>query len=459
MIDSKQMDAAAYIDTDSKHVWHHLVQHKTFAGKAPMIVVEGKGLRIKDLNGKEYLDATSGGVWCVNVGFGRESIAEAVCEQLKKMPYYAPGTGNLPTIRFSEKLASIMPGLTRTYLSNSGSEANEKAFKMVRAIGQMQHGGRKKKIIYRDRDYHGTTIGTLSACGQGERKEWFGPFVPGFAEFPHALCYRCPFGKSYPGCDIDCAKALETTILRENPDDVGAVIVEPITAGGGIIPPVPEYYTILQAICRKYGVLLIMDEVVCGMGRTGKWFGYQNYDVAPDMVTMAKGVASAYMPISVTAVREDVFKAFLNDPTDPMAYFRDISTFGGCAGGCAAALENARIIEDEHLLENTLTMGKRLLDGLQDMLSFACVGQARGVGLLAGLEIVADKATRAPAPEGFVIRIVSEIAAQGVLVGRTNRSIPGLNNTINFAPALCVSAAEIDTILAAVKKALEKLAA
>jgi len=148
---------------------------------------------------------------------------------------------------------------------------------------------------------------------------------------------------------------METVIKAEGPDEVGAVIFEPITAGGGVIAPVQEYYDIIQDICRKYGVLLIMDEVVCGMGRTGKWFGYMHYNAKPDIVTMAKGVASAYMPISVTATTENVFAQFLNDPSDKLSYFRDISTFGGCAAGCTAALESTRIIEDENLLENSRT--------------------------------------------------------------------------------------------------------
>jgi taurine-pyruvate aminotransferase len=300
MSQSTKFDAAGYVEADKAHVWHHLLQHQAIAAKGPMIVTEAKGLRIKDINGREFLDATSGGVWCVNVGYGRERIANAVCEQLKKMPYYAGTAGNIPHIEYAAKLIGYMPGLSRVYLSNSGSEANEKAFKMIRSLAHIKGNVEKKKIIFRNRDYHGTTIAALSATGQPERKEWFGPFVPGFVEFPHACCYRCAFNKTYPGCNIECARALETVILEEGPDTVGGVIVEPITAGGGVIPPVPEYYPILQEICRKYDVLMIMDEVVCGVGRTGKMFGYQNYEVKPDIVTMAKGVASAYMPISVT---------------------------------------------------------------------------------------------------------------------------------------------------------------
>ena len=201
-------------------------------------------------------------------------------------------------------------------------------------------------------------MAALSATGQEQRKENYGPFLDGFKKVPHACCYRCPFGKEYPNCEIECAKALEEVIIKEDPDTVGAYIVEPITAGGGVIMPVPEYYKIVQEICRKYDVLLIMDEVVNGFGRTGKWFGYQHYDVEPDIVTMAKGMASAYAPLSATVTKQDVFDIFLDDPSKPMDYFRDISTYGGCAGSFAAALESVRIMEEEKLCENSAKMGE-----------------------------------------------------------------------------------------------------
>ncbi len=448
MADKKVSDI---VDADVKNVWHHLMLHQ---GKAPMIITEGKGLRLKDINGKEYLDATSGGVWCVNVGYGRAEIADAVAAQLKTMAYYAASGGNLPSIEFSEKLLGYMPGLARVYISNSGSEANEKAYKMVRLRAYNSDKKEKKKILYRYRDYHGTTIAALSSTGQPERKECFGPFVPGFAEVPHACCYRCAFNKSYPGCNLECARAVEDVILKEGPDTVGGIIFEPITAGGGILPPVPEYYKEVAAICKKHDVLLIMDEVVCGMGRTGTMFGYQHYGVTPDMVTMAKGVASAYMPISCTVTTEAVFNS-LQSGSDKLSYFRDISTFGGCAGGPTAAIVNMNIIEKEKLLANVTAMGEYLLAGLKETLSHANVGDVRGKGLLAGIELVTDKASKTPLPEEKVVALCGEMATQGVLIGRTNRSFPGQNNIINFAPAYVVTKADIDIILKTLRGALK----
>jgi taurine-pyruvate aminotransferase len=372
---------------------------------------------------------------------------------MKKMAYYAASGGNLPAIEFSEKLLAHMPGLSRVYISNSGSEANEKAYKMVRLLAYNSTKKEKKKILYRYRDYHGTTIGALSSCGQPERRDCFGPFVEGFVEVPHACCYRCDFGQIYPGCKLECVKAIEDVICKEGPDTVGAMIFEPVTAGGGVIPPVAEYYRAVSAICKKYDVLLIMDEVVCGMGRTGTMFGYQHYGIVPDMVTLAKGVASAYMPVSCTVTTENIF-AGLQMSGDRLAYFRDLSTFGGCAAGPAAALENLRIIEREKLLANVTDMGKYLMEGLQESLSHPNVGDVRGKGLLAGMEFVAEKKSRQPLPEGKIIALCGEMASRGVLIGRTNRCFPEHNNIINFAPAYVVTKADIDIIVKTLRAAL-----
>jgi taurine-pyruvate aminotransferase len=201
-------------------------------------------------------------------------------------------------------------------------------------------------------------------------------------------------------------------------------------------------------------VLLIIDEVVCGMGRTGTMFGYQGYHVVPDIVTMAKGVASAYMPISCTVTKEDVF-ASLQNSKDKLSYFRDISTYGGCAAASAAALENVRIIEREKLLENISVMGEYLIEGLKENLQHPNVGDVRGKGLLAGLELVQDKASKTPLPEETVIAVCGDMAARGVLVGRINRSFPGMNNVINFAPAYIVTRADLDIILKTLRESLK----
>ncbi|MEM8622396.1 MAG: aminotransferase class III-fold pyridoxal phosphate-dependent enzyme, partial [Pseudomonadota bacterium] len=236
---------------------------------------------------------------------------------------------------------------------------------------------------------------------------------------------------------------------------VGAICLEPVTAGGGVIPAPDGYWDRVQEICKKYDILIHIDEVVCGIGRTGEWFGYQNYGVKPDIVTMAKGVASGYAAIALTVTTEDVFDMFKDDASDPMNYFRDISTFGGCTAGPAAALENMAIIEEENLLENTKAMGARLMANLHGLMEkHAVVGDVRGKGLFCGAELVADRETKEPTDEKLVKAVVDDCMKQGVIVGMTNRSIPGLNNTLCFSPALIASESDIDELTAAVDTAL-----
>ena len=446
------------VGSDRSHLWHHLVQHKPWLESHPMVIVEGKGLRVKDANGREYLDAVSGGVWTVNVGYGRERIADAVREQLVRMCYFANSAGNVPGARFAERLIEKMPGLARVYYANSGSEANEKGFKLVRQLAALKNGGKKHKILYRDRDYHGTTITTLSAGGQSERKAQYGPFTPGFVEVPHCLAYRDPRGDD-PDYGVLAARDIEKVILAEGPDTVGAICLEPITAGGGVIVPPEGYWETVQEICRQYGVLIHIDEVVCGMGRTGKWFGYQHFGVEPDMVSMAKGVASGYAAISVLATTEALFNEFLAEPGDAMHYFRDISTFGGCAGGPAAALENLCIIEEENLLANVVEQGEYCLGRLRELQDkHPVIGDVRGKGLFLGAELVSDRASREPLAESLVAGVAADCLRQGVMIGRTNRSLPGLNNTLCLSPALICTRDDIDEIIAALDVALGKIA-
>lgn len=453
-----EFDAREVVATDKKHVWHHLTQHKPFEENDPMVIVKGEGMRVWDAKGNEYLDAVSGAVWTVNVGYGRTEIADAVRDQLVTLNYFAQTAGNVPAAQFANRLISKMPGMSRVYYSNSGSEANEKAFKIVRQIAQKKYGGKKHKILFRERDYHGTTITTLSATGQFERKNQYGPFTPGFVEVPHCCEYRSQWG-DVDDYGVRAANEIERVILEEGPETVGALCLEPITAGGGVIEPPQGYWARVQEICKKYDVLLHIDEVVCGLGRTGKWFGYQHYGIKPDMVTMAKGVASGYAAISCTVTTEEVFEAFKEDDDTRMGYFRDISTFGGCTAGPSAALVNMQIIEDENLLENVAQQGEYLracLNGL--MAKYDVIGDVRGKGLFAGFELVKDRVTKEPVDESLAIAIGGHCMQNGVIIGRTNRSFKELNNTICLSPALIATKVEIDIIVNALDNALAELA-
>ncbi|MDA0307452.1 MAG: aminotransferase class III-fold pyridoxal phosphate-dependent enzyme [Proteobacteria bacterium] len=451
-------DISQIVEMDRAHIWHHLIQHKPFETGEPRIIVEGKGMRVWDQKGKEHIDAVSGGVWTVNVGYGRESIANAVRDQLIKMNYFAGSAGSIPGALFSQQLLEKMPGMSRVYYCNSGSEANEKAFKMVRQIAHKRYGGKKHKVLYRDRDYHGTTIACLSAGGQDERNAQYGPYTPGFVRVPHCLEYRAQWDLTGEAYGQRAADAIEEVILAEGPDTVGALCLEPVTAGGGVITPPEGYWQRVQEICNKYDILLHIDEVVCGVGRTGTWFGYQNYDVKPDLVTMAKGVASGYAAIACLVTTEEVFDLFKDNADDPMNYFRDISTFGGCTAGPAAAIENMRIIEDENLLSNTLAMGAHMVDNLNALADkHSVIGDVRGKGLFCGAELVSDRASREPAPEKMVQAVVADCMAQGVVIGATNRSVPGFNNTLCFSPALIATKDDINQITDAVDQALGRV--
>jgi len=444
------------IQNDKDHIWHHLTQHKAFESSDPMIVSKAKGMIVTDTKGNEYLDGTSGGVWTVNLGFGRDDMVEAVSNQLSKIPYFAGTFGNEPAAEYAKEVTSLMPGLERVYYSNSGSEANEKGYKMVRQLAHFHNEGKKHKIIYRDRDYHGTTIGAMSSTGQLQRKKQYGPFVPGFVEMPHCCCYRCPFGKKYGECNIECATALEDIIKTEGPDTVGSVVLEPITAGGGVIPPVPEYFPIIESICRKYDVLLHIDEVVCGLGRTGKWFGYQHYDVQPDIVTTAKGLAAGYAAVSITVTTEKIFNMFKEDPSNIDSYFRDISTFGGSTAGPAAALEVLKIIKREKLIENINVVGDYLKNKLLELQDkHEMIGEVRGKGLFCGIELVKDRATKEPVDEKVAIAVAGHCFQNKVMIGRTNRSFETNNNVLLFSPAFICSKNDIDLIIESVDNALE----
>ncbi|RVU83339.1 aminotransferase class III-fold pyridoxal phosphate-dependent enzyme [Leucothrix sargassi] len=448
------LQTAQLIETDRNHVWHHLSQHSVLANQDPLIMVKGEGSRIWDAKGNSYLDASSGGVWCVNVGYGRTEIADAVRDQIAKLNFFASTAGTEPAAEFAERLLSKMPGMSRIYFASSGSEANEKAFKIVRQISHQKYNGKKRKILYRERDYHGSTIATLSATGQEERRMHYGPFVPDFVEFPHCCEYRNQYDDA-EDYGARAAQAFEDVILREGADTVGAVIFEPITAGGGVIPAPEGYWPAIKAICEKHNILIIMDEVVCGMGRTGQWFGYQHYDIQPDIVTMAKGIASSYAPISCVATTEAIFSEFLADSSDRHSYMRDISTYAGCTAGPAAALANLEILEREDLINNSATMGDYLLAGLLELKEkHSIIGDVRGKGLLLGIELVSDRESKTPVDETVSMKVAGQCMKQGLIIGRTNRSFKTFNNTLSLCPMLTLTQEEADFIIATLDKAL-----
>ncbi|MEX2103821.1 MAG: aminotransferase, partial [Bacilli bacterium] len=292
---------------DKQYLWHHILPYNEDV--SPMVIKEAKGSWITDIDGKQYLDAMAG-LWCVTVGYGREELATAAYEQLKIMPYYPLTQSHVPAIQLAEKLNKWLDEEYVIFFSNSGSEANEAAFKMVRQYHEQNGEPHRYKFISRYRGYHGSSLGALSATGQAIRKYKYEPLISGFLHVRPPDSYRRPTHMDEEQFNMFCADEIREKIIWEGKETIAAVIMEPVITGGGIIIPHPVYMERVQQICNEFGVLLIIDEVICGFARTGKAFGFMHYNIKPDIVTMAKGITSGYLPLSATAVRKDIYEVF-----------------------------------------------------------------------------------------------------------------------------------------------------
>ena len=438
---------------DVESLWHPMVQHKKYERNPPKRMDKAEGCYVTDSEGKEYLDGVSG-LWCVNVGYGRKELADAAHEQLIELSYFPLVMSHSPAIKLAAKLIELLGFEGKVHFSNSGSEANETAFKMARQYHSQTGGTRRYKIISRYRAYHGNTMGALSATAQAERRAKYDPLVPGFLHVHPPYCYRCPFGKTYGSCKIECASSIENTVIHEGAQSVAAIIVEPVISGGGVIVPPDEYLPMLRDICDRHGILLIFDEVVSGFGRLGKMFGHQLWGVKPDMITLAKGITSGYLPLSATVTQQHIFEAFL-DESDPTSHFRHINTYGGNPASTALSLKNIEIIETEHLAEKAAKMGTYLRAELSNLEDYPNVGDIRGKGLLIGIELVADKETKEPLAGEKVGEIVSRCLELGTIIGRNASTVPGLSNVLIIAPPLILTQVEADLIIANLKEALD----
>jgi len=444
-------EAQEWIEKDRRYVWHHMQPYS--ASRDPMVVVRGEGPWVEDLKGNRYLDAMSG-LWCVNLGYSEKELADAAYCQLLEMPYYPLTQSHMPAIRLSEKLNEWLGGEYRIFFSNSGSEANEVAFKLARQYHAQRGEPHRWKFISRYRAYHGSSAAALAATGQAQRKYRYEPLAPGFVHVPPPYCYRCPFGQKYGMCHLECASVIEQVINWEGPETVAGVIMEPAITGGGIIVPPPEYLSRVREICDRYGVLLIIDEVICGFGRSGRRFGHHHFNVRPDIVTMAKGITSGYLPLSATAVRAELFEAFTDD--EPYAHFRHVNTFGGNAAACALAVRTLELMEERDLVRRAEELGLRLRELLKPLTSHPNVGDLRFFGFMAGIELVTDRETKTPAPVEFVNRVISGCKRRGVLVGKNSDTVPQFNNVLMISPPLVVSDEEVDLIAKVVVEAVQE---
>ncbi|MGP9041780.1 aspartate aminotransferase family protein [Cytobacillus kochii] len=437
---------------DAEVVWHAM---KPFSPNSTIIAEKADGAWVTDHEGNRYLDAMAG-LWCVNAGYGRKELAEAAYEQLKEMSYFPLSQSHTPAIKLAEKLNEMLGGGYVFFFSNSGSEANETAFKIVRQYYKQKGEHERYKIISRYRGYHGNTMATLAATGQAQRKYKYEPLAPGFIHVAPPDMYRQPEDETLASTKLQSVQEIDKVMTWELSETVAAVIMEPIITGGGVIMPPENYMKGVKEVCEKHGALLISDEVINGFGRTGEPFGFMNYEVSPDIITMAKGITSAYLPLSATAVKKEIYDYFKG--TEEYDYFRHVNTFGGNPAACALALKNLEIMEDEKLYERSKTAGealKRIL--LQKLQHHPYVGDVRGKGLLIGIELVADQATKEPLAVEYVNKIISGCKEKGVLIGKNGATVAGYNNIITLAPPLNITDSDITLLVDTLTEQMNQL--
>lgn len=418
----------------------------------PMIITEGKGVYVYDNQGKEYIEGLAG-LWSTSLGFGEERLIKAATEQMRKLPYYHSFAHKMPepVVDLAEKLIEIAPvPMSKAFFANSGSEANDTVVKMVwyynNAIGRPE----KKKIISRIKGYHGITVASGSLTGLPANHRDFD--LP-IANIHHTSCphyYRFgQDGESEEDFATRCAADLEQMILDEGPETVAAFIGEPVMGAGGVIVPPKTYWEKIQAVLKKHDVLLIADEVICGFGRTGNLFGSQTFDIKPDIMVMAKALSSSYLPISAILISDELYQG-IADNTAKIGTFGHGFTYSGHPVSVAVALETLKIYEERDIVGHVREVGPRLQKGLRRFADHPLVGEVRGVGLIAAVELVADKAAKTPFdPAGKVGGYFAERTQEHGLI------IRNLMDSIAFCPPLIITEDQIDAMLVRFEQALD----
>jgi adenosylmethionine-8-amino-7-oxononanoate aminotransferase len=437
---------------DLLYILHPATALQAHREQGPKILVEGHGIYVKDLEGRQFIDGLAG-LWNVNVGHGRTEIGDAVRAQIGKLGF-APsffGFSNLPSIELAKKLIDMTPPhLTRVFYTSGGSETNESAFKIARYYFKLNGQPERFKIVSRNQAYHGVSLGALSATGIQGHRDMAAPLVPGFSFIPAPYCYRCELGLRYPTCELACARALEEHLRDEGPDTVAAFIGEPVMGAGGAIVPPPEYWPTIEAICREYGVLLILDEVITGFGRTGKRFALEHWDLRPDMLSLAKGISSGYVPLGASIITEEIYRDLV-DKAPPGAPFPHGFTYNGHPVACVAALKNLEILEQERLIDLAAEVGAYFQERLRGFLDHPLVGDVRGIGLIAGIELVRDKASRERfEPIGRAGALLTRLSFERGLICRA------ILDTVALAPPLCITTSEVDDLVRILGEALDR---
>ena len=450
------VDVAHLLEADREHLIHPLYHPADHA--KPLLVVKGEGAEIIDASGKRYFDALSG-LWNVHVGHGRAELAQVAAEQMGTLAFNNNYVGftNVPSIRLAEKLSQIAyPNLNAVYFTTSGAESNESAFKTARFFWKLQGQPNKVKIISRRWGYHGVTMAAASATGLPAYHKMFAPLVPNFIQTVGPYRFRCELeGEDGPRpctspAEHDYAAALEQTLLEQGPETVAAILGEPIQGAGGVIVPPEDYWPKLRQIADRHNVLLIADEVITGFGRTGKWFALEHWNVQPDMMSFAKGITSAYLPLGGVMVSERIQNAINEAPLD--LKFMHAATYSGHAACCAVGLANLAIIEREGLVERAARIGAWFQQQLHQQLEgLGPVGQVRGIGMMAAVELVDPAATGSAYYDNAVAttgRVVQRCMERGFLPRR-------LNNTICMAPPLISTEQQLSGLIEVLAESIQ----
>ena len=452
---SSSASVADVLRADREHLIHPLY-HPTDHAR-PIVIVRGEGTDIVDANGKRYFDALSG-LWNVHVGHGRTELAQVAAEQMSTLAFYNNYVGfvNVPAARLADKLIEIAyPNLGAVYFTTAGAESNESAFKTARFFWKLQGKPDKVKVISRRWGYHGVTMAAASATGLPAYHKMFAPLVPNFVQAIGPYRFRCELEElSARPCTNpsghDYARELEQTLLDEDPETVAAIIAEPVQGAGGVIVPPDDYWPKLRQIADRHNVLLIADEVITGFGRTGTWFALDHWQVQPDILSFAKGVTSAYLPLGGMMVSRQVQNAMNEAPAD--LKFMHAATYSGHPVCCAVGLANVAIIEREGLVQRAAEIGPRFLDQLHRQLDpLPQVGQVRGLGLMAAVELVDPNANGSAYYDNAVAlagRVIARCGENGMLPRR-------LNNTICMAPPLISTEDQLGRLVEVLAEAIQ----
>jgi adenosylmethionine-8-amino-7-oxononanoate aminotransferase len=441
---------------NAKHQWHPVQDPKAVAASPPLIIETGDGVYVTDIDGRRYLDC-QGGLWCVNAGHGRQEIKDAITAQLDKLQYYTlfPGTTHAPSITLSAKLCEVTAEeeMTKVFFSSGGSDANETALKIARQYWSLVGEPDRSKIFSFKNGYHGLHFGATSAAGIGAYKASFGPLLADFhqAEFPYV--YRNPFTQDPEELSGLCAALVERDIEYHSPGKVAAIIAEPVIGSGGVIVPPRSFWPRIRALCDKYGILLIADEVITGLGRAGSILGSRFYGVKPDILCMAKALTNGYVPLGATLVNRRVASAWEREGVP--AQFMHGYTYTGHPLACAAGVASLEIAIKEDLAGNAAQVGGYFLDKLivlQD--KYPVIGEARGIGLMHALELVKDRRTKEPfAPDDPLPKALTRFCVEhGVL-------IRCVGHKLILSPPLTFTRAHVDEAIEVIDRAFEQLPA